>query len=265
LNKKDQQKYKDFVTNKVLLAFTVGVAMIMILLNIFRMMSKILTFSSARTATDVLFIASCVVAGLGMIKFIVEKSLHRDVEFKLFTGATLIVIGLFCAACFGVLSLRFDPSTFTMLYGGIPAAVMLYIIYYSFDPAFFIVSLLCVVGSCSAWLIYKAIQSVMKVWFAIPIGVAFILLLTLVLIGVIASFKRRPIHLLGYNIEFLPSKNNNGVIIGAMIVALFNVCATVWLAYSDYLFDPIYLLMVPAAYFVISMIYFAIVGIAHKN
>ena len=145
-------KQKDYVTNKLLLVFTLAFAVLLLVLNISNAMHSI-HMATALTVTKAIAIAGIAVLILGIGMACGEKARGKDMNLKLFRGSHIAVAGAFVALCAGVLSFAFLPQTVTLLYICIPALVVLYIIYHSYPREFFFIALASVVGGLGIWLV----------------------------------------------------------------------------------------------------------------
>ena len=144
---------KDYVTNKLLLVFTLAFALLLLLMNIGRMMKSTATFMAAYTVVKVVAVASGVLAAAGIIMMILERTKKKDMSYRLFCGKNVTVAALFVAICATALSLVFSQSMLMLLYIFVPAVVVLYIIYYSYQREFFLIALSCIVGGIGIWLL----------------------------------------------------------------------------------------------------------------
>ena len=146
-------RQKDYVTNKLLLVFTIAFAMLLLLMNVGRMMKSTNTFLTAHLLTKVVAVAAIVLVVFGVVLSIVSAVKKRDVSYVLLSGKNISAAALFIAICTGALALAFNQSTLTLLYIFIPSVVVLYIIYYSYQREFFMLALTAGVGAAGIWLL----------------------------------------------------------------------------------------------------------------
>ncbi len=146
------EKQKDFVTNKLLLVFTLAFAVLLFVLNISNAMHSI-HMATALTVTRIVAIAGVAVLILGIGMACGEKAKKRDMSLKLFRGRHIAIAGAFIAICAGALSFAFLPQMVTLLYICIPALVVLYIVWHSYPREFFFIALAAVAGGLGIWLV----------------------------------------------------------------------------------------------------------------
>lgn len=152
---KDAAMYrkKDYVTNKLLLVFTFAFALLLLLMNIGRMMKSTTTYLAAYTTVKVVAAVAFAVAIAGIVMMIVEHVKKRDMSYRLFCGKNITVGAVFVAICAIALSLVFSQEMLMLLYIFVPAVVVLYIIYYSYQREFFMIALACAIGGIGVWLL----------------------------------------------------------------------------------------------------------------
>lgn len=146
-------KKKDYVTNKLLLVFTLAFALLLLLMNIGRMMKSTATFMGAYTAVRVIAVCAIAVTVIGIVMMISEHSKKLDVKYSLLSGKNVTMCALFVAVCTSALSIVFSQSMLMLLYIFVPAVVVLYIIFYSYQREFFMIALSCIVGGIGIWLL----------------------------------------------------------------------------------------------------------------
>ena len=130
---KDAAMYrkKDYVTNKLLLVFTLAFALLLLLMNVGRMMKSTATFMSAYTMVKVIAVAAAVLTVVGIVMMIVEGTKKKDVSYKLFSGKNITVAALFVTICAVALSLVFSQSMLMLLYIFVPAVVVHHLLFIS--------------------------------------------------------------------------------------------------------------------------------------
>ena len=154
-----ENRQKDYVTNKLLIVFTLAFIVILALMFIGRRMR------SADIYYTAVFHSMAVVAwvfvglmALGIIYAIVCKARGKDMRYHLLSGVNIAVVCGFLALCFGALAVAYTPETLNLLYVVIPAVTILYILYYSFPRDYFVIAATAGVGSIGAWLLGRALN-----------------------------------------------------------------------------------------------------------
>ena len=185
---------RDYVTNKLLLVFTLAFALLLLFTNIGRMMKSTVSFM---TAWNIAKIASgvsvaAVIAGISML--IVEKAKGIDTKFKLFSGKNITVVGAVIAICSIALSLVFSSSMLMLLYVFIPALVVLYIVYYSYPRDFFMIALSAILSGAAIWLL---ISDIVNSADGLILGIAAAVIVILAIFTVIAQINGGVVKLFG--------------------------------------------------------------------
>lgn len=236
----------DYVTNKLLLVFTLAFALLMLLMNISRMMKNTSSYLSAYTLVRVVAVVAGVATLGGIIMMIVEHAKKRDVTYKLFSGKNVTVGALFVTVCTAALSAVFSQSMLMLLYIFVPAVVVLYIIYYSYQREFFMIVLSCAIGGIGIWLLGSELinSSDMLVIAASAVGVALCVVFT-----VWAQVSGGMLRIFGH--EFAPFKKDAryGIVYLTFVLVLMLLAAS-------------YLAADLAVYFVFGLIgYIVLTGI----
>ncbi len=159
LNKKEEQtRAQDYVTNKLLCAFTIAFIMIIALIGVGRMMRSTDTF---RVAFESVGIFTWVMLGLTVIAAviaIVAKVRGTGEKYKLVTAKHIAVILGFITVCSAILSFAFSQETINFLYIVIPAVTVLFIVYHTFPRDFFALSLIAGFAAIGIWLMNIAMR-----------------------------------------------------------------------------------------------------------
>lgn len=167
---------RDYVTNKLLLVFTLAFALLLLFTNIGRMMKSTTTFMLAWNITKILAVASIALFVAGIVMIFVEKAKKINVSCKLLAGKNIAVASFIIAACSTSLSLIFSSTMLLILYVLIPAIVVLYIVFYSYPKDFFMIVLSSILAGAGIWLIMSDVVISADI-FVLAISAALIVLL----------------------------------------------------------------------------------------
>ncbi len=176
-------RQKDYVTNKLLLVFTIAFAVLLLLMNVSRMMKNVNTFLTAHLMTKIVAVVALVLFAVGVVMTIVAAVKKIDVKYVLLSGKNISAAALFIAICAGVLALAFNQSTLTLLYIFIPAVVILYIIYYSYPREFFMIALSAGIAASGIWLLSSDIANTKTALILALSGAAIAVLFVLTIIA----------------------------------------------------------------------------------
>lgn len=149
-----KMRKQDYVTNKLLLVFTLAFAFLMFVMYLDGLQDSYLNWGTLQSNVTTALWVSVAVFAAGVIWMIIEKFVtKRDTECKLFTGMHLAIVGLFMTICMFDLNSKLmnSPNAFTRLYVFIPLVILLYIIFSSYQREFFFVSLATVFGGVALW------------------------------------------------------------------------------------------------------------------
>ncbi len=167
---------KDYVTNKLLLVFTLAFALLLFFTNISRMMKSTTSYLTAWNITKItsgVFIALFVV---GIIMLIVERAKGIDTKYRLLSGKNISIASAIIAVVSTALAIVFSSTTLTLIYVFIPALVVLYIVYYSYQREFFMVALSSILSGVGIWLFKSDIVNSADMFVLIAVAVLVVLL-----------------------------------------------------------------------------------------
>lgn len=166
---------QDYVTNKLLSAFTIAFIMIIGVMYFSRMMHRVDTYVSAMKSIKILSIALLVATVVFAVIAIINKVKGKAIAGKLLTAKHLAVVLGFATVCFGALSLAFSEHTVSLLYVFIPVVTVLFIVYHTYPTDFFAISGITAFGAIGLWLMGSAINGGMgasKLWLIIGVVLA---------------------------------------------------------------------------------------------
>lgn len=198
-NKNKNTKASDYITNKLLAAFTLAFLLILVLMNIGRMMTK--TTTLVQTMHMMPYFAGVCAAGVvfGIVYGIVRKNKGKDDSYCLLSGKNIAVFFGILTFVFGSLTYAFRKETLTMLYVVIPSLTVLYIVFYSYPRDFFVIACTLALGAVACWLTSDMIGGTMNLLgYMVGAGAALLLILGVVAVlwalrhGVF--FKEKRVH-----------------------------------------------------------------------
>ncbi len=249
-NNAAQTKKSDYVTNKLLLVFTLAFAMILFLMNMSRMMKLNTTFVLANNITTGVFWAAVAVLVGGIVMAFVEHKRGRDTKYVLFTGKNIARAGAFIAVCTGALSLVFSPTMLMLLYIMIPALVVLYIIFYSYPREFFVIALASAVSGVAIWLVGSDLINE-KDLSVLILGAAVIVVIAAFTVW--AQVKGGKIKLFGREIEVFKADARYAIVYLTYVLALLLLVAAFLV--PDFI---LYFVLGIAAYIVLVGVYYTV-------
>ncbi|MBQ5777979.1 MAG: hypothetical protein IIV97_04080 [Oscillospiraceae bacterium] len=185
---------RDYVTNKLLLVFTLAFALLLLFTNIGRMMKSTVSYMTAWNIAKIASGISVAIVVAGIIMLIVEKAKGIDTRFKLLSGKNITVVGVIFAICSVALSLVFSSDMLMLLYVFIPALVVLYIIFYSYPRDFFMIALSVILSGVAIWLLISDLVNSADI--AI-LAIAAAIIVILAIFTIIAQVKGGTIKLFG--------------------------------------------------------------------
>lgn len=223
-----QMRRQDYITNKLLLVFTVAFVFIMYVMSLDNSKS---TFEGFFALEGKIALGLGISGGIfvaGIVWMLVEKFVtKRDTEYKLFTGKHIAVVGLFATVCMYDLFSRVmnDPDAFARIYVFIPVVVALYIIYSSYQREFFMISLASAFGGIAVWNVIDYVYGDPKTFtVAAIVAVAVICAVT-----VWAQMGKGKVSLFGRNFEIFKSDARYAlmylsyILIAALMLAVFAI------------------------------------------
>lgn len=241
---------KDYVTNKLLLVFTFAFALLLFFANIGRMMKNVTTYV---LALDMTRVASYIGAGLfvvGVIMLIIERAKKTSTKYRLLSGKNISVVSAVIAICSAALSFVFSPEMLTLIYIFIPALVVLYIVYYSYQHEFFMIALASILSGTSIWLLMSDLVNAADKFIFIAAGVILVLL---TVFTIVAHSRGGKMHLFGREVSLFKADAKFALLYIAHALSIL-LLAAAW-------FFPafaIYFIFALVGYVLLTGIYFTV-------
>lgn len=187
---------RDYVTNKLLLVFTLAFVLLLAFTNIGRVMRSV--DSSYKLVWDITKVATGVFAALflcGIARIFYEKARGIDTKYRLLSGKNIALASAFFAICMLPIALTFNPKVLNILYVFVPAVVVLYIVYYSYQREFFMIALSSAIGGVGIWLVHSSLVNALDKFIVIAVGLAMVLLIAFTVVaqlgnGILRMFDR---------------------------------------------------------------------------
>ncbi len=248
---KEDPRKSDYITNKVLLVFSgclFGVLGLMFLNNILYYTSK---YEAALTAIKVLRVVGLVGIAAGLLVMLRERKRGFDVSYHVMKGSTLAVFG---AALFVVFSIvDWNPnSTIKMMYVALPAFAFIYLIYHSYQPEFFMISLDCGIAA-SAVLLGQTVKGAGYKPYMLG---AVIVLMLIQIIGV-AKVRSDFGHLrLGKKHKYVFEFSGNAYLMMFLTPVVMGILAAVGLMMAGRI--PLASMVAVGAYFFVTAVYYTV-------
>ena len=199
----EQNRERDYVTNKLLLVFTLAFAMLLFFMNISRMMKSTTSFILARNITYGVAWAAVVAFLVGIVMIVRGRKIGSEKKYRLFCGKNITVAAVFVAICVWALALVFSQSMLMLLYVFVPSVVVLYIIYYSYPREFFMIALASAASGIGIWLVGSELVNTSGV---LVLAISGAVVLLLAAFTVWANICGGSIRIFGR--EFVPFKND---------------------------------------------------------
>lgn len=126
----------DFITNKIMVVFTLAFAMTFLLMLMGRGLDHAGSFMTVYYSLYVLGIISVVGIALGIAKEVIDRKNGRDLSGKIVTGHGIAVCSAVAAFSFFLILFGNYSSAIQFLYIAIPALAVLYLIYMIYQREF---------------------------------------------------------------------------------------------------------------------------------
>ncbi len=245
---------QDYVTNKLLSAFTVAFIMIIGVMYFSRMMHRIDTYVSAITGIKALAIILLALTLIFSVIAVIQKTKKTEQKYKLITPKHLAVVLGFATACFGALALAFSENTVSLLYVVIPTVTVLFIVYHVYPGDFFAISTISAFGAIGIWLVGSALSGGMgasKLWLILGVVLAALAVLIVAVIVIQANggklCRKSKCKIFAEDAKYFLLYITIALILALLIATWFMVGAATY-----------YFLFVILAYFVVVGIYYTL-------
>lgn len=146
ISTKEDPRKSDYITNKVLLVFSgclLGVLGLMFLSNVLGYSTN---YEVGLIAIRVLRVVGLAAVVVGLLLMLRERKRGLDMSYRVMKGSTLAAFGAGVFVVFLIVD-RNPLSSIKFMYIALPAFAFMYLIYHSYQPEFFMISLDCVMAA----------------------------------------------------------------------------------------------------------------------
>jgi len=244
---------EEYTTNKVLTVFSVCLAGVLVLMVLQRLLNYVSTWKIGRTLALVLLGVG--VAGVVWSLYLLaqERSGKRTTERKILRGRNVLITSLILAVCMWVI---YEYGAFPIkgMYVILPVLAVYYLIYHSYSPEFFIISLDCGIAVGLMWVVQRALNSSRLGKLAyVSVGLAVVLALIQVIFVKSLQGKKGKFTFRGKNMHMNFSKNAYTILlITPVLMAVMTAGVLVWPARF------LVLLGAAAAYLFVTAVYYTV-------
>lgn len=248
---KEDPRKSDYITNKVLLVFSgclLGVLGLMFLNNILGYSPN---YEVGLIAIQVLRVVGLAAVAVGLLLMLREHKRGFDMTYRVMKGSTLVVFGAALAAVFSIVS-RSPLSSIKMMYVILPAFAFMYLIYHSYQPEFFMISLDCGIGAGAVMMGH----TVRGAAYQMPILVAVVIVMLVQIIGV-AKVRSDFGHLrFGKKHKYIFEFSNNAYLMMFLTPVIMALIAAIGLFMGGKI--PVASMIAAGAYFFITAVYYTV-------
>ncbi len=244
---------EEYTTNKVLTVFSVCLAGVLVLMVLQRLLNYVSTWMIGRIFALVLLGVGAVGVACSLYLLVQERSGRRVAERKILRGRNLLITSLILSVCM-YLIYQFGALPIKGMYVILPVLAVYYLIYHSYSPEFFIISLDCGIAVGLMWLVQRALSSShFKQLAYMSVGAAVVLALIQIIIVKSIQGKKGMFTFRGKDMKMHFSRNAYTILfVTPVIMAVMT--AGVLLQPARFLV----LLGVVAAYLFITAVYYTV-------
>lgn len=166
---------KDYITNKVLLVFTLCLCGVLALMMLYRLLAYGSSYSTGVIVSRIILGLSIAGMVFGAYMLSRERKNNTDMRFRLWRGKHVLLVTAVIFVCMLFIS-YFGARAIKPLYIILPAVAVYYLIFHSYPREFFIVSLDCGLAATLLLVVRRAFSSTNFVSFAyISVAAALVL------------------------------------------------------------------------------------------
>ncbi len=198
---------EEYTTNKVLTVFSACLGGVLVLMVLQRLLNYVSTWTVGRTLALVLLGVGVVGALWSIYLLIQERSGKRPTERRILRGRNVLIASLILAACMWII---YEYGAFPIkgMYVILPVLAVYYLVYHSYSPEFFLISLDCGIAIGLMWLVQRALNSShFKTMAYVAVGLAAVLALVQIICVVSLRGKNGKFTFKGRKMDAHFSKN----------------------------------------------------------
>ncbi|MBS5150691.1 MAG: hypothetical protein Q4A63_01270 [Butyricicoccus pullicaecorum] len=251
ISAKEDPRKSDYITNKVLLVFSgclLGVLGLMFLSNVLGYSTN---YEVGLVAIRVLRVVGLAAVVAGLLLMLRERKRGVDMTYRVMKGSTLAVFGAALFLVFVIVD-RSPLSSIKFMYMALPAFAFMYLIYHSYQPEFFMISLDCSIAVGAV----LAANTVRGSAYKIPMLAAVIVFMAVQVIGT-AKVKSDFGHLrLGSKHKYVFDFSNNAYLMMFLTPVVMALLAAVGILMSGRF--PVASMIAAGAYFFVTAVYYTV-------
>lgn len=182
------QKKDDYITNKVLIVFSVCLLGVLALMGLYRLLDYGTTIRIGLTVLRVCIGVSAVGVLAGVLLIVRERKNQIDNTYRIATGRNVAIVFAVSMIMLLLVS-RYGVQMIKVFYALLPAMAVYYLIYHSYQPEFFAVSADCGAAVALLFIVRRALIST-NVQYLAWVAVAVMAVIAAVQIAVLCSVKK---------------------------------------------------------------------------
>lgn len=155
---KKQPNEKDYITNKVLIVFSICLLGVLGLMMIYRVMDIMSTWWIGMIIVKTVCAIGAVGLLAGLAKIASERKAGSDMRYRLLRGRNIAVVGAVVTVIMLIIW-KYGVQSIKMFYVILPALAVYYLIYHSYPREFFIVAADCGIAAALLWGVRTALSS----------------------------------------------------------------------------------------------------------
>ena len=251
--KKKPISNEEYTTNKVLSVFSICLLGVLVLMVLQRLLNYADTYLLGRLVTKVILVIGGIVVLWGLYLLMQERAGRRKADNRVVCGRNVVVVGVVAVLIMSLVN-YLGLTPIKGLYVVLPVLAVYYLIYHSYAPEFFLISLDTGAGLGLMWFVHRALASLNYSSLAYA-GIGAMVVIALVQIALVASLrgKKGKFTLGGRTFELHLSRNAYTMLYVTPIVMTALVAAV--------LVAPQYLLIAlgaGAAYLFVTAVYYTV-------
>ncbi len=251
-NNVPQKKEEEYITNKVLIVFSLCLGGVLLLMGVKNLVSNGVSYLAGITLIKVLIGISILGVITGLFMIIREIKNHINTSMKIITGRNVLLTFAISLVIF-VLIYYFLFPVFKIFYAVLPALAVYYLIYHSYQPEFVAIAFNGGVAAVLLFIIRRAISSAnfkYLTYASLAVMVVYLLAQVIIVNKIKANNGTLKLKNKEYNFNF--SKN------AYTMLFITPVIMTILVAVGAFTSMALYAIFAVAAYLFITAVYYTV-------
>lgn len=251
-NNVPKKREEEYITNKVLIVFSLCLAGVLILMGIKNMVNYGYSYLRGMMLIRILMGVSAVGVVIGLIKIIREKQRKVKMTMRIMTGKNITLVSLVSLIVFAI-TYKYLFLVFNVFYVVLPALAVYYLVFHSYQREFFIIAVDIGIAGALLFVFRSSVFEDLPIEFIVTAIMAVVTIIQLVIVNKIKA-NNGTLKLSEEEYSFNFSKNAYTMMFITPVIMLILVAVGAFTTFAI----ALYAIFAMAAYLFVTAVYYTV-------